>query len=350
VTALLIAAALMVALTAYVVMGGADFGGGVWDLFASGPRKKAQRGLIAEAIGPIWEANHVWLILVVVLLFVCFPPVFARLSIALHIPLTLMLVGVVLRGSAFTFRSYDSKRDDVQRRWGLVFSWASLVTPVLLGVCAGAVAAGTLPAEVPTSFRAGFVDPWLRPFPFAVGALALALMAFLAAVYLTVESFDGDLQDDFRARAFASGIAVFVAAMATLALARGEATRVWEGLTASAWAPFYHLAVGSLAIAAFWGLWRRRFRMARLAAALQASLILWGWALVQYPYLMPPDLTIQDAAAPAVTLKLVLIALVAGLVLLVPSLVYLFKVFKGAPSLPGGEAPGRTGQSRITSR
>jgi cytochrome d ubiquinol oxidase subunit II len=330
--ALLLAGAVMVALTAYVLMGGADFGGGVWDLFASGRRKQQQRALIAEAIGPIWEANHVWLILVVVLLFVCFPAVFARISVALHIPLTLMLIGIVLRGSAFTFRTYDSQKDQVQRRWGLLFSWASLITPLLLGVSAGAVVTGNLPAAPPTSFTAGFVTPWLQPFPFAVGVLALALMAYLAAVYLTVEAFTGDLQDDFRSRAIASGVAVFVAAMVTLALSRTGAPLVWRGLTSSWWAPFYHATVGLTAVAAFWGLWVRRARLARLAAAAQATLILWGWAAVQYPYLIPPDLTIAGSAAPHATLKLVFIALIAGLVLLLPSLAYLFRVFKGAPS------------------
>jgi cytochrome d ubiquinol oxidase subunit II len=329
--AILLAGAVMVALTAYVLMGGADFGGGVWDLFASGPRKPQQRALIADAIGPIWEANHVWLILAVVLLFVCFPAVFARISVGLHIPLTLMLIGIVLRGSAFTFRTYDSQRDDVQRRWGLLFSWASLITPLLLGVAAGAVVTGDLPVAPPTDFVAGFVAPWLQPFPFAVGALALSLMAFLAAVYLSVEAFDGDLQDDFRARALASGVAVFAAAMVTLALSRNGAPIVWRGLTASWWAPFYHAAVGVAALTAFWALWTRRAHLARLAAAAQATLILWGWAAVQYPYLIPDDLTIEGSAAPAATLKLVFIALLAGLVLLVPSLVYLFRVFKGAP-------------------
>ena len=330
--ALVVAGAVMVALTAYVLMGGADFGGGVWDLFASGPRKQQQRALIAEAIGPIWEANHVWLILVVVLLFVCFPPAFARISVALHIPLTLMLIGIVLRGSAFTFRTYDSQKDEVQRRWGLLFSWASLITPLLLGVSAGAVVTGNLPAAPPTGFMEGFVTPWLQPFPFAVGLLALALMAFLAAVYLAVEAFAGDLQDDFRARALLSGVAVFAAAMLTLALSRRGAPIVWEGLTSSWWAPFYHLTVGATALVAFWGLWARRARLARLAAVAQATLILWGWAAVQYPYLIPSDLTIENSAAPHVTLKLVFIALVAGLVLLVPSLFYLFRVFKGAPT------------------
>jgi cytochrome d ubiquinol oxidase subunit II len=159
-------------------------------------------------------------------------------------------------------------------------------------------------------------------------------MAFLAAVYLTVESFESELQDDFRARAFGAGVAVFAAAMGTLALSRAGAPLVWEGLTASRWAPLYHAAVGALALTTFWALWTRRFRVARLAAPAQAALILLGWAFVQYPYLLPPDLTIASAAAPDVTLKLVLGALVVGLVLLVPSLVYLFKVFKGAPVPP----------------
>ena len=135
-------ALLALSLNAYVLFGGADFGGGVWDLLASGPRRNRQREVIAHALGPIWEANHVWLILAIVLTFTCFPPVCARLGTVLHIPLTLMLIGIVLRGSAFTFRTYDSQHDATQRRWGRIFSSASVITPVLLGVSIGAVAAG----------------------------------------------------------------------------------------------------------------------------------------------------------------------------------------------------------------
>src|SRR5918999_2169128 len=142
-----LAALLAASLNAYVLFGGADFGGGVWDLLASGPRKRRQREVIAHAIGPIWEANHVWLILAIVLTFTCFPPVFARLGIVLHIPLTLMLVGIVLRGSAFTFRTYDSEHDAAQRRWGRIFASASVITPVLLGVSIGAVASGRVGQE-----------------------------------------------------------------------------------------------------------------------------------------------------------------------------------------------------------
>src|ERR1044071_7297077 len=133
----ILAGIILVALTAYVLFAGADFGGGVWDLLASGLRKRAQRELVQSAIGPVWEANHVWLILAIVLLFTCFPAAFARIAITLHIPLTLMLIGIVLRGSAFVFQSYGGGG-------GRVFATASLVTPVLLGISVGAVASGAI--------------------------------------------------------------------------------------------------------------------------------------------------------------------------------------------------------------
>jgi cytochrome bd ubiquinol oxidase subunit II len=323
----LIALIIVVALTAYVLMAGADFGGGVWDLFARGPRQREQRALIAEAITPIWEANHVWLIFVVVLLFTCFPPVFSRLSVTLHIPLTLLLVGIVLRGAAFTFRAYDDRKDAAQRTWGTIFSVASLVTPVLLGVCVGAVAGErVLPPQ--GSFADAFVWPWLTPFALAVGGLTLALFAFLAAVYLTLEAKDVALCEDFRARALIAAATVFVMAGLALLLSHPAAPRVREGLTTSPWAVPLHINTGIAALVAIGALWRRRYRVARIAAGAQATLILWGWAIGQYPFLVPPDLTISEAAAPEATLRLVLIAVAAGALVLVPSLVYLFRVFK----------------------
>ncbi len=326
--ALLLAGTIMVALTAYVLMGGADFGGGVWDLFASGPTRREQRELVAYAIGPIWEANHVWLILVVVLLFVCFPAVFSRVSIALHIPLSLMLVGIVLRGSAFTFRTYDSQRNEVQQRWGLIFSMSSVITPILLGIVAGTIAAGEIPAHADGTFLAVYVAPWLGPFPLAIGFLALTLFAFLAAVYLTVEAKDVPLQEAFRARALIAALLVFVAAFVSIALSKAEAPLVWQGLTQTSFALGYHAAIALAALASIGALWTRRFRIARAAAALQAILILWGWALVQFPWMLPEQLTIAQAAAPPKVLSLVLGTLVLGFVVLVPSLIYLFRVFK----------------------
>jgi len=315
-----LAGVILAALTAYVLLGGADFGGGVWDLLASGPRKARQRDLIAHAIGPVWEANHVWLILAIVLLFTCFPRAFATMAVGLHVPLTLMLIGIVLRGSAFVFQSYGGGG-------GRVFATASLVTPVLLGICVGAVASGTVWFGVRDgTFVTSFIRSWFTPFGFAVGIFTLACFAFLAAVYLTLETKDTELQEDFRLRSIAASAAVF--AMAVLGLAVfPQAPPVNEGVVA---------LTAAAALAAFWSLWRRRYKRARIAAAAQVALIVWGWGIAQYPSLLPPDLTIAGAAAPRVTLELALIAVVAGAIVLFPSLYYLMRVFKGNRAL---EAP-----------
>jgi cytochrome bd ubiquinol oxidase subunit II len=310
-----LAGIILIALTAYVLLGGADFGGGVWDLLASGPRREQQRRLVHEAIGPVWEANHVWLILAIVLLFTCFPRGFAAVAIVLHIPLTLMLIGIVLRGSAFVFQSYGGGG-------GRVFATASLITPVLLGICVGAVASGAV-GEVGSGngegFARAYVAPWVTPFGFVVGMFALAAFAFLAAVYLTLETNEPQLQEDFRARAAVAGGALVGLAVVGIVLFRGIL-------------PFHPRVVAltaAAAVATFWGLWRRRYRLARVTAALEVTLIMVGWAAGQYPHLLPPQLTIAEAAAPRITLELALIAVSAGAVVLFPSLFYLMRIFKG---------------------
>jgi cytochrome d ubiquinol oxidase subunit II len=328
-TEVLLAGAMMVSLTFYALLGGADFGGGVWDLFASGERKRAQRELIAEAIGPVWEANHVWLILVVVLLFTAFPPAFATISIALHIPLTLMLIGIALRGSTFTFRSYDRRTDDAQRRWGRVFSITSLITPVLLGVTVGAISSGRIRNDH-SNFITTFVESWLSPFPFAVGFFALALFAFLAAVYLTVEARDEALREDFRRRALTAAVVVGVMALVVFLLSANGAPMIRRRLSQSWWTWPLQISTAVFATSAIYALWARKFRTARLCAAAQVALILWGWGAAQFPYLVAPELTIHNSAAPAITLRLVWWALLAGSILLAPSFYYLFRVFKGS--------------------
>lgn len=340
-----VAGVMVLSLNMYVLLGGADFGGGVWDFLARGEKRDAQRALIADAIGPIWEANHVWLILVVVLLFSCFPRAFAHLATELHVPLTVMLVGVVLRGSAFTFRTYDSKQDTVQRRWGRIFSVASLLTPIVLGVCLGAVSSGALPMRSPQeaatlSFQVRFIDPWFAsPFPWAVGLLTLLLFAFLAASYLTVEAPEGALRHLFRRRALQSQGALLLTALATLVVARVENPLLFEGLTNGRTALTMHAVTACAAVASIWALATRRFQIARLAAAAQATFILWGWAWTQYPWLIPPDHTITELAAPRITLQLILGALGTGTVILLPSFVYLFRVFKRGDTVFGADSP-----------
>lgn len=300
-----------VSLVLYVVMGGADFGGGVWDALAHGPRRREQRALIERALGPIWEANHVWLILVVVLLFTGFPRAFAAISIAFHMPLTLLLIGIVFRGSAFTFRSSDSKNDSRQRAWGLLFSLASVISPLLLGMVAGATASGQVTVQ-DGMVQGGYFAPWLSPFPIAVGALSLSLCAFLAATYLTVEASDRELSDEFRRRALGAGVAVGASALTAFLLSAEGAPLIHQGLTARPWSWVLQSATAAAAITAFWALWRRRFRLARVAAALQASLIVVGWGASQYPYLVVPDLTVQNAAANGTTLAVMFWILAAN--------------------------------------
>jgi cytochrome d ubiquinol oxidase subunit II len=277
----------------------------------------------------------VWLILAIVLTFTCFSPVFARLGIVLHIPLTLMLIGIVLRGSAFTFRSYDTRKDAGQRRWGRVFSSASVITPILLGISIGAVTSGRVGRETRGGFIQQFVDPWLTPFALSVGLLALTLFAFLAAVYLTLETRDRDLADDFRRRALSSGIAVFFASALVLLLSHKAAPLVRTGLMSSPWALPLHLLTAVAAIGVLAALWFRRYRLARIGVGLQVSLIFWGWPLAQYPFLLPPNYTIANSAAPETTLRLTLITLAIGGVVLLPSLWYLFQIFKTVPADPG---------------
>ena len=214
------------------LFGGADFGGGVWDLLARGPRAAAQRRAVEAAIGPVWgRRTGVWLILVIVILFTGFPAAFAAISVALHaFPLTLFLVGVVLRGSAFAFRAVDTAGRPAERRFGLVFSVASTIAPLLLGTIVGALVSGRIRVRdgVVTS---GFFETWLAPFPLAIGLYALALCAFLAATYLAVEvSGIRPLREDFRRRALAAGIAVGVLALLAFLLAGDGAPRVRAAL------------------------------------------------------------------------------------------------------------------------
>jgi cytochrome bd ubiquinol oxidase subunit II len=324
---LIIAAIMLISLLLYALLGGADFGGGMWDLLASGKRAAQQRHLIADAIAPIWEANHVWLILVVVLLFTAFPPAFAAMMIALHIPIAAMLLGIVLRGSTFVFRKYDSQDDAVQRRWSTIFGISSFFTPFFQGLVLGALTTGEIRfsgGNVTTGFFAG----WLTPFAFTCGFFALALFAFLSATYLTIDSsYDAELQNDFRKRALWAELALVPLAIIVFFTSRHGAPAMYKGLT-NWWAPLLLGWTALSAIVATVALWIRKFNLARIAAIAQVTFILLGWGLAQYPNLVTPDITVHNSAAPVITLRLLILALGAGTVILIPSLVYLFTIFK----------------------
>ena len=269
----LLALVMLAALVAYALMGGADFGGGLWDLLAFGPRAADQRRLIEQALAPVWEANHVWLIFVIVILFSAFPPAFAVLATALHVPLTLMLVGIVLRGSAFVFRQYGAGSVPQVRLWGRVFAIASVVAPFFLGTVLAAITEGVpvLPhfgraAEGAQLLVAGVSWQWTSPFALVVGGFTLALFGYLAAVYLTLEAPDPHLAEAFRWRALIAGVVVGEFAFTSLFMARSQAPLFYARLLRSWWSWPLQITTGALAIGALYLLWRRRYRLARVLA------------------------------------------------------------------------------------
>src|SRR6266516_2058605 len=222
---LIVAFFILASLIVYALMGGADFGGGIWSLLAFGVRAQRQREAIADAIAPIWEANHVWLTLVIVLLFTGFPGAFATIMTALNIPMTVMLLGIVLRGSAFVFRKYDVEKE---RRWSGVFGMASFLTPFFRGMILGALTTGQIRVEQ-GRLLTGFMAGWLTPFALSCGMFALGLFAFLAATYLTLDTRDEpDLQEDFRRRSLWSGLALAPIALVVFLTSRQGAPAMYH--------------------------------------------------------------------------------------------------------------------------
>ncbi|MBI5575464.1 MAG: cytochrome d ubiquinol oxidase subunit II [Deltaproteobacteria bacterium] len=324
---LLAAGAILASLILYALLGGADFGGGVWDLLSRGPRSPAHRALIAQAIGPIWETNHIWVIVAVVILFTGFPHAFALVSTALFLPVTLLLAGIVLRGAAFAFHSYHLHDEEGERRrWGLVFAGSSLITPLLLGVVIGAVSSGGIRAAEAAAFGAS--RAWLAPFPISVGFLTLSVFSYLAAVYLIFETDDPALREDFRLRALWSSAAVGVLMVIVPLLARRGAQDFHHSLLGSDWSPGLVFLAATAALGAHVSLLLRSYPVARICAAAQAVIILAGWGAAQYPFLVRPDVTVPAAASPQATLRFLLIALAAGGMFLFPAIGWLFWVFK----------------------
>ncbi len=322
----LAAGVIVISLIIYAVLGGADFGGGVWDALANGPRAKQQRRAVAEAMGPVWEANHVWLIIVVVLLFVCFAPAFAALFTALNVALSIALVGIMLRGSAFVFRAHGRQSTGEVSIWGIVFSAASIITPVLLGSCFGAIVSGNIHVDPKTGAVNDYLA-WLAPYPLLLGLLALAICAYLAAVYLTSET-TGELQEDFRKRALGAWLASVILATIALPFSASAAPRIWAGLTSGFGLALVPAAViiGIVAVAA---VWQRHYNLARITGIAQVALIIGGWALAQSPYLLYPDITIDNSASANSIIVAILIALAIGAVVLLPSMWLLYSLFKG---------------------
>ena len=331
---------MFVGLIAYGLFGGADFGAGIWDLLAGGTQRgRRQRELIEHSLGPVWEANHVWLIFVLVVLWTAFSGAFAAVVTTLYIPLTLAAFGMIARGAAFAFRKSVTTLP-MRRFFGASFALSSLVTPFFLGAVVGGVASG----RVPPGIAAGdVVTSWLNPTSALGGVMAILVCAYLAAVFLCGDARrEGatDLADQFRARALVAAAVTGAVGLGGLLVLRADAPALFDGLTGRA---LPVLVVSVLAgVAAIGLLAVRRYALARLASALAVATVLVGWAAAQYPYVLPPALTIDQAARGTPTLVAMLVALVVGSVVLVPALIYLYVLFQRAHPEHPGSAPSRS--------
>lgn len=323
---------LLLSLTVYLLSGGADFGAGFWELFARGQRGRREQRLIAQALAPIWEANHVWLIVAIVLIMGAFPKVVPVLATALHVPLLLMLLGISFRGAAFVFRHYGPRDNAYQRRWSFIFAASSTFTPFFLGCALGAALSGAIRVSPGGVVTTDFVSEWLAPLPIAVGVFTLLTGIFLSAVYLGVEAKEADIREVFRRRSLVTGVLVGMSAWGVLLLSASEAPLLHRGLTQHPWSWQFHALTGLLALSCLLALGLKRLKLARALAVAQTTAVMFGLGMSSFPFLVPPNLDIYNSAAPAESLRVILLTGAFGLSLLAPSFGYLYWVFKFRPS------------------
>lgn len=320
---------MLLGLTLYTLLAGADFGAGVWEFNTRLRAPRQQRAMIYRAIGPVWEANHVWLIFVIVGMFGAFPAAFAAISRALWIPLLAALVGIVFRGASYAFRTVAAPTEGQQRLWEAIFALASTAAPFFLGAALGAVASGRLAVAADGTFHGSYLTGWLVPLAVFNGFFVVGLCAFLAAVYLAREAAalgDGQLASVWRARSLASGAAVGALAIVGLVLLAVEAPALWEGLVRRGWA-LVVLSMGG-GVFTLGQLVRRRYGAATVGSIIAVGGIVWAWGAGQYPYLVPPAITIASARSPENVLWVMVGSIACGAVVLVPSLAWLLYLFK----------------------
>jgi cytochrome d ubiquinol oxidase subunit II len=312
-------------LTAYGLLAGADFGAGFWDLTAGGAEKGGRvRGMVKRSMSPVWEANHVWLIFVLVIFWTAFPVAFGSVMSTLYVPLFGAMVGIVLRGAAFALRGQAATVGEA--RWlGAVFALSSVLTPFFMGAALGGVAAG----DVPVGNSAG--DPWTSwtsPTSLLVGVLAVATGAYLSAVFLAGDSERAELPDlvaAFRKRALGAAVVTGLLAAVGLVVLSSDVPDLFDGLTSGAGLACV-IVSGLAGVATLALVWAGRFFAARFSAAVAVAGVVAGWAFAQAPYLLPGELKLDQAAAPDATLTAMLVAVGAGLVFLVPSLWLLYSL------------------------
>lgn len=315
----------------YLLLGGADFGAGILELFTTEANKSRTRITMYRAIGPIWEANHMWLIIAIVILFVGFPAIYTTMSIHLHIPLTVMLLGIIARGTAFTFRHYDAVVDDMQNIYNRIFTWSSLITPLFLGIIAASSVAGTIDTTA-TGFLDAYIFSWLSWFSVAVGLFTVAICGFLAAIYLIGETDNETDKKRFIAKARSSNIAAVIAGSLVFIAAHAQNIPLEEwifgnaiGITAIT------AATASLVLLWYW-LQKGKTQVLRILAAFQVTMILITTTSRHYPKIVLLKnggyLSSMEHMGHDKTIEALAIALLAGSLFILPALFYLIYSFQ----------------------
>ena len=317
-----------IALFLYTVLGGADFGAGIVEMLIG----KRSISTISKAIAPVWEANHVWLILVIVVIFNGFPKVYSTLSLALHIPLMVVLIGIILRGTTFTFRHYDVKEDKTHVYYTAIFRISSVITPIFLGITLGAMILGNITLDQTQGFYAVFIAPWFNWFCLAMGLFSLGLFTLISSVFLIgeVETEEGKilvsrLSQKLLVISFILGVLVMISAEL-------EDFHLFQLFLAS---PFSLVMVGIATIllpVLMYFIRQGHILKTRITMGAMIGMIMIGWAIVQYPTFIQfadgTSLTIENTQAPPATFRQLVIALAVGIVLIIPATIYLFRVFK----------------------
>lgn len=333
-----ILAVIAVSIIFYVLFGGADFGAGIVELFT--PRRldnKAAEEITYRAIGPVWEANHIWVIILAVVLMIAFPLAWTTMTTALHIPLALMLLGIVLRGAFFMFRHYDAYQDESRTVYTAVFAISSLFTPFFLGITAGAVMYGQITPD-PTSYYEGFIAPWLNPFSLAVGLFTTSIFTFLAAAYLIGEAVNlPPLQQHFQKLALASNVVTVLAGGLVFISAITQSTPLVNRFLSSGLA-LLAMLLATIALPVFWWAVRQgRYILIRLVAGFQILMVILAWLWVEFPILVnlrdAEPLTVYNTAAPDITITTLGIVLIIGVLVIFPLLGYLLYTFKRQETL-----------------
>ncbi len=326
----IVIAYLWVAILLYLLMGGADFGAGIIELFTSKKNRGRTRLTMYKAIGPIWEANHMWLIITIVILFVGFPSIYSTMSVYLHIPLAIMLLGIIARGTAFSFRNYDAVVDDMQVLYSRIFMYASVITPLFLGIIAGTAVSGRIDTHA-ANFTDAYIYSWLDGFPVAVGFFTVAICGFLASVYLIGETDNETDRLRFIAKAKSTNIAAIVCGAFVFITARMEGIPLTEWLFGN---PVGLMAIvsASLSLALLWYLlYQRKTRVLRVLAGFQVTMILLAVTWRHYPAIVllknGGSLSLLDDRGYDKTIASLGWALLIGSLFILPALFYLIYSF-----------------------